>query len=81
MFVGLALIVLGALSLVWMIRNPRQFAQRREHDREMPWIGNFAINGWTRKLFATLPLGVDRALQMTVAVLMIIGGIWYLATQ
>jgi hypothetical protein len=75
MVLGIAFIVFGACLLMWMLTPG--FARQREHDRAMPWVGNGETRSWERKVFASLPLNVDRALQMTIAVLLIAGGIWY----
>ena len=81
MLTGLILVGLGALSLWWLFTHPRQFAQRREHDRAMPWMFSGEPRGWTRKAFATLPLNVDRGLHMTISVLMVLGGAVYLVLR
>lgn len=77
MFTGLVLAGLGVVSLWWAFARRRQFAQRREHDRAMPWMFSGEPYSWTRKAFAALPLNADRGLHIAISVLMVVGGVWY----
>jgi hypothetical protein len=79
--VGLVLVGLGAASLWWALARPRQFAQRRDHDRAMPWMFSGEPYGWTRKAFAALPVNIDRGLHIGIGVLMVIGGIAYMTLR
>ena len=81
MLTGVILVGLGALSLWWIFTHPRQFAQRRNHDRTMPWMFSGESRAWTRKAFAALPLGVDRGLHIAISVLMVLGGAVYLVAR
>jgi hypothetical protein len=81
MFYAIALIALGLLAVLRQVLRPDTFARQRTRDRRMPWFGNYAANGWTRKAFAALPLPVDFAVQLVVGLAMIAGGIFWLISR